>query len=90
MDGFNPVVRTANKISSITGKLVYIGITIGVVIALIAIFAIASCSIGMQCMNSNSGYKDNHKKSYNFMIFSLIMSLILLMLGIAIIVWSYI
>jgi hypothetical protein len=76
MEGFNPV-------AIITRKLFYIEITTGVVISLIAIFSITSCSIGMHCMSA-------HKSGYNFMVFSLIMSLILLILGIAIIVWCYI
>ena len=77
-----------------TGGLKYAGyftmtkvITFGLILCLIGVFSISSCSIGMQCMNSNNGsYMKDHSKSYKFMIFTLIMSLILLLLGIGIIV----
>jgi energy-converting hydrogenase Eha subunit A len=68
------------------GLLTHIGVIevviIGFVICLIAIFMITAFSIGMQCMNQDK----DHKSSYNFMVFTLIMAILLLILGIAIIV----
>lgn len=63
-----------------------IAITIGVVLCMIAIFSITACSMGIQCMNSNDSYKAGHKGGFGFIVFSLVMSLLLLIFGILIIV----
>lgn len=88
-----PMLQMASSAGIPTGNLGLLSqlglfkvITIGFVICLIGVFSISSCSIGMQCMNKNGSYKATHKSSYNFMVFSLITSLILLLMGIGIIV----
>lgn len=88
-----PGVKIANQLGIPTGNLIllaHIGIVeviiIGIVVCVVAIFSIASCSIGMQCINSNGDYKAKNSGSYKFMIFALIMSIFLFFIGVAIIV----
>jgi len=60
-------------------------IIFAIVLILMAIFSIAASSIGINCYNSNGDFKSKHGKNYGFMVFSLIMAILLLILGVAII-----
>ncbi len=47
----------------------------------LGIFATASTSIGIKAYNENNNYKENNKKTFNFLIFCLVCSLIILILA---------
>jgi hypothetical protein len=48
---------------------------------LLGIFATASTSIGIKAYNENKDYKERNKKTFNFLIFCLVASLIILILS---------
>lgn len=48
---------------------------------ILGIFATASTSIGIKAFNENSNYKEKNKKTFNFLIFCLVASLIILILA---------
>ncbi len=48
---------------------------------LLGVFATASTSIGIKAYNENKDYKNRNQKTYNFLVFCLIASLIVLILA---------
>ncbi len=47
----------------------------------LGIFATASTSIGIKAYNENNEYKQKNKKTFNFLVFCLVCSLIILILA---------
>ncbi len=53
------------------------------IIAIIAcIFSIATSSISVKTFNDNNEYKETNKNSFNYVVFSLVVSIILLIVSI--------
>jgi hypothetical protein len=48
---------------------------------LLGIFATASTSIGIKAYNENNDYKERNRKTFNFLVFCLVCSLIILILA---------
>ena len=54
---------------------------LSIIVVIVAIFTIASTSIGIQCYNENTYYKTDNKKKFGFTVFCLIVSIFALIGG---------